>query len=135
MASQTTRDHAAIQDWARNRGATPAIVSRAGGMLRFEFAPISSLELAAVEWNAFFQIFDERGLELIFDDKPGSRFHKFVFPETVAAQNPRPKLAANARRKAPSRVPRAGAKTPVSAKPASQPKAARSGKSRPRKAA
>jgi hypothetical protein len=92
MASKTTRDHAEIQRWAKQHGATPAVVSRTEtrsgghpeGMLRFEFSSASSGALEEVDWRDFFRVFDERGLELIYDDKPGSRFHKFAYPETVA---------------------------------------------------
>jgi len=84
MASKTTRDHDEIKRWAHERGATPTIVNRTGGMLRFEFR--DQPELAEVDWDQFFDIFDERKLELVYDDKSGSRFHKFVYPETVAAK-------------------------------------------------
>ncbi|MGH9480129.1 MAG: hypothetical protein ACRD1A_12920 [Terriglobales bacterium] len=86
MASVTTRDHDEIQQWASEHGATPSVVSDTGGMLRFEFAPQPPEELAEVEWSDFFRVFDERGLELVYDDKPGSRFHKLIYPETAAAR-------------------------------------------------
>jgi hypothetical protein len=86
MASVTTRDHEEIRNWADEHGATPAVVSRTGGMLRFEFD--TPAELAEVSWDDFFDVFDERGLELVYDDKPGSRFHKLVYPETTAGKKP-----------------------------------------------
>jgi hypothetical protein len=86
MPSQTTRDHEEIQRWAQERGACPAVVSRTGGMLRFEFDPKRAEELTAVDWDEFFTVFDRKGLELVYDDKPGSRFHKIVYPETVQAK-------------------------------------------------
>lgn len=89
MASVTTRDHARIQEWARSHGACPAVVSRTGGMLRFEFNPEAANELSPVDWDDFFRVFDEKGLELVYDDKPGSRFHKFAYPETIAAKTPK----------------------------------------------
>ncbi|HEY7838664.1 MAG TPA: hypothetical protein VIC54_08710 [Terriglobales bacterium] len=52
-------------------------------MLRFEFSASATLD--AVHWSEFFRIFDERGLELIYDDQPGSPFHKLAYPETIAA--------------------------------------------------
>ena len=93
MASRTTRDHAEIQRWARSRGATPAMLSptenkaggRASAMLRFEFSSACNAALEAMDWGGFFRIFDERGLELIYDDKPGSPLHKLAYPETIAA--------------------------------------------------
>lgn len=86
MASQITRDHEEIQRWAAEHGACPAVVSRTGGMLRFEFDPARARELSEVDWNDFFHVFDEKGLELVYDDKPGSRFHKLIYPETAAAK-------------------------------------------------
>lgn len=85
MASHATRDHEEIQRWAADHGASPAVVNRTGGMLRFEFDPQHAEALTQVDWEEFFQIFDEKGLELVYDDKPGSRFHKIVYPETVEA--------------------------------------------------
>lgn len=99
MPSQTTRDHEEIQRWAQERGACPAVVSRTGGMLRFEFDPQRAEELTAVDWEEFFTVFDRKGLELVYDDKPGSRFHKIVYPETVEAK---------ARRQSPRKPARAG---------------------------
>jgi hypothetical protein len=87
MASETTRDHEEIQNWAKAHNATPAVVSRTGGMLRFEFSPQSASELEELDWDSFFKVFDEKGLELVYDDKPGSRFHKFIYPETEAARS------------------------------------------------
>lgn len=84
MASQSTQSHATIQQWAESHGAIPTIVSRTGGMLRFEFDPGQAGSLTPVAWDEFFQVFDEKGLLLLYDDKPGSRFHKFVYPETLA---------------------------------------------------
>ncbi|MGH9518584.1 MAG: hypothetical protein ACRD2D_03005 [Terriglobales bacterium] len=84
MASLTTRDHNQIQEWARRHDACPAVVSRTGGMLRFEFDPTSAGALREVDWGEFFQVFDEKGLELVYDDKPGSRFHKFAYPDAAA---------------------------------------------------
>jgi hypothetical protein len=86
MASVTTRDHEEIRNWADDHDATPAVVSRTGGMLRFEFG--APAELAEVSWDDFFNVFDERGLELVYDDKPGSRFHKLVYPETAEGAKP-----------------------------------------------
>ncbi len=87
MASHATRDHEEIRNWAEQHGACPTVVSRTGGMLRFEFNPQDSGDtLQGINWDDFFQVFDEKGLELLYDDKPGSRFHKFVYPETIEAK-------------------------------------------------
>jgi len=94
MASVTTRDHATIQAWARARGAAPAVLSRAGGLLRLEFAPQLPSAAAQVGWEEFFRVFDAKGLQLVYDDKPGSRFHKLVYPESGAPLAAKPKPAA-----------------------------------------
>lgn len=86
MASKSTRDHDEIRRWAEARHAIPTVVSRTGGMLRFEFDPQSRESLSPVSWDDFFTVFDEKGLELVYDDKAGSRFHKLVYPETVRAK-------------------------------------------------
>lgn len=88
MVASATRSHAKIRAWARSHGATPVIVSRTAGMLRLEFPPRSAVAPQEANWEEFFQVFDEKGLELIHDDQPGSRFHKLAYPETVAAQKP-----------------------------------------------
>lgn len=78
-------------------------------MLRFEFSPASSGTLEEVDWNEFFQVFDERGLELIYDDKPGSRFHKFAYPETVEAKQTKSAKAKPAPKSTARRAPRRAA--------------------------
>jgi hypothetical protein len=97
VPSTATRDHEEIKQWARERGACPAVVSRTGGMLRFEFDPKRAETLTEVDWNEFFRVFDEKGLELLYDEKPGSRFHKFVYPETMEAKRERRPAAKPAR--------------------------------------
>jgi len=65
------------------------------GVLRFEFSAASKPALEEVDWTEFFRVFDERGLELIYDDKPGSRFHKFAYPETPVKRGEPPAPAAS----------------------------------------
>jgi hypothetical protein len=86
VASKSTRDHGEIRRWADAHHAVPTVVGRTGGMLRFEFDPQSRESLTPVSWDDFFKVFDEKGLELLYDDKPGSRFHKIVYPETLKAK-------------------------------------------------
>lgn len=97
MASVTTRDHRLVQEWARQHGACPAVVSRTGGMLRFEFDPASAGALREVDWEDFFRVFDDKGLELVYDDKPGSRFHKLAYPDVTPAAKLKPKSSARAK--------------------------------------
>jgi hypothetical protein len=86
MASKTTTDHGTIRRWAEQRGAVPATVEgtehgeEEAGILRFEFKKDGDLE--PIDWDAFFEKFDESGLAFLYQDKTAggkiSRFHKFV---------------------------------------------------------
>jgi hypothetical protein len=91
--SKTTRDHDEIRKWAEARGAVPAEVrgTERGdepGIIRFEFpkAPNhNDSKLEEISWEDFFAKFDERGLELIYQDRTAdgeqSNFNKLVYPE------------------------------------------------------
>lgn len=79
----TTRDHNVIRVWAEARDAHPARVKGTEDLLRFDFdEPNQETEpkLERIGWDEFFRIFDEKKLELLFDEDPGSRFHKFIYP-------------------------------------------------------
>lgn len=91
--SKTTRDHDEIRKWAEARGAVPAEVrgtEKGGepGILRFEFpnAPNhNDSKLEEISWDDFFEKFDERGLELVYQEQTAegaeSNFNKLVCPE------------------------------------------------------
>lgn len=91
--SRTSRDHDEIRRWAEACGAVPAEVKgthRDGeaGILRFEFpnAPNrNDSKLERISWEEFFQKFDDRNLELVFQEKTAdgqrSNFNKLVCPE------------------------------------------------------
>jgi hypothetical protein len=86
-ASKTTTDHAAIRKWAEKRGGHPTSVTgtehgnETAGMLRFDFGEKDE-RLHPVDWDAFFDKFDESNLALLYQDKTAngrlSRFHKFI---------------------------------------------------------
>lgn len=88
MASaRTTTDHDTIRRWAEERGGRPTRVKNTetggegAGVLRIDFAePDEGLE--AIDWDTFFDTFEERGLALLFqektDDGSVSRFNKIV---------------------------------------------------------
>jgi hypothetical protein len=83
MASATTTtDHDRIRDWAEARGGHPAMVKTGGegGILRIDFGePEETLE--EVTWDEFFEVFDERNLAFLYEEKADggkSRFNKFV---------------------------------------------------------
>lgn len=81
--SKTTTNHDEIRQWAEDRGGRPAVVRTRGegGILRIDFGePEENLE--AIEWDAFFRIFDENDLALLYQEEIGdgktSRFNKFI---------------------------------------------------------
>ncbi|HZT89208.1 MAG TPA: hypothetical protein VFA12_14635 [Stellaceae bacterium] len=79
-------NHAEIRKWAEARGGVPTIVKgtekggEGAGILRFEFdGPKDRLE--PVDWDTFFETFEEKHLALLAQDKIDgklSRFFKFV---------------------------------------------------------
>lgn len=95
--SRTSRDHDEIRKWAEARGAVPAEVrgtEKGGeaGILRFEFPNArnhNDSKLEQISWDEFFQKFDERNLELVFQEKSAdgerSNFNKLVCPENDKA--------------------------------------------------
>jgi hypothetical protein len=80
--AKTTTDHDAIRAWAEARDGHPARVKGQGdgGLLRIDFGePNESLE--RIDWDEFFEIFDENELAFLHQEetKEGtSRFNKFV---------------------------------------------------------
>ena len=89
-SSETTTDHEAIKRWVEARGGHPTHVKGTGdggkdaGILRIDFRePDEKLE--PIDWDAFFKVFDDRGLAFLYQDKTAdggqSRFNKFVSRE------------------------------------------------------
>jgi fructose 1,6-bisphosphatase len=86
-ASKTTTDHEAIRKWAERRGGHPTSVTgtehgkETAGVLRLDFG-VKDEKLHAVDWNAFFDKFEEAKLAFLYQDKTSdgkmSRFHKFI---------------------------------------------------------
>jgi hypothetical protein len=79
-------DHAAIRKWAEERGGVPTVVKgtehggRGAGVLRFEF-DAGEERLQEVDWQTFFETFEEKKLALLAQDEIDgrtSRFFKFV---------------------------------------------------------
>jgi hypothetical protein len=88
-SGQTTTDHAVIRAWAEQRGGRPSVVrateGRDGeGILRFDFREQDE-SLDEIDWDAFFETFEDRKLALLYQDKTAdghtSRFFKFVHRE------------------------------------------------------
>lgn len=85
-SSTTTTDHKTIRQWAEARRGHPAKVRTEGegGILRIDFGkPEDTLE--RIEWEEFFQIFDESSLAFLYQDQTAdgekSRFNKFLMRE------------------------------------------------------
>jgi hypothetical protein len=87
--TQQTHDHQTIKDWALEREGVPAKVKGTGkdddeGVLRLHFPKNSpnNEDFQEIEWDDFFENFEENNLDLILQDrkKDGeiSTFHKFV---------------------------------------------------------
>jgi hypothetical protein len=83
-----TTDHQAIRDWAEARGGHPARVRGTGGsgVLRIDFDPPED-DLEAITWDEFFEVFDDRRLAFLHQDKTEdgatSRFNKLVNRDTA----------------------------------------------------
>lgn len=81
--SHTTRDHDTIRTWAEARDGHPAKVDTGGkgGILRIDFGEPEE-NLTRIDWDEFFRIFDDNGLEFLYQDETAggdtSRFNKFV---------------------------------------------------------
>jgi hypothetical protein len=97
--SKSSRDHDEIRKWAEARGAVPAEVrgtEKGGepGILRFEFPNAPNRndgKLEEISWDDFFEKFDERGLELVYQERTAdgeqSNFNKLVCPENDKASH------------------------------------------------
>lgn len=81
--AHATIDHNRIKSWAEKRGGHPATVAATGdhGLLRIDFDPPDE-KLEHVEWDTFFDTFDEKLLAFLYQDKTSdgklSRFSKFI---------------------------------------------------------
>lgn len=82
--SKTTTNHDEIQKWIESRDGHPAKVRDSGGkggILRVDFGEQEE-GLEPIEWDKFFEIFDDRKLAFLYQEKTASggksRFSKFV---------------------------------------------------------
>jgi hypothetical protein len=79
-----TRDHDRIKEWAEARGAIPSTVPGTEhgdhlGVLRLDFPGYGGERLAEVSWDEWFNTFDQRDLEFIFQEhtRDGSQSNFF----------------------------------------------------------
>ncbi len=68
-----TRDHGVIRSWAEKRGAQPATVEGSEhdghvGVLRFDFPGYGGQSLEPIGWDEWFEPFDERNLEFVYQE-------------------------------------------------------------------
>ncbi|SDO72049.1 hypothetical protein SAMN05216196_108150 [Lutimaribacter pacificus] len=81
--TRQTTDHDTIRAWAEARNGRPARVKQTdgGGVLRVDFDPPEDT-LEEIGWSEFFDIFENRGLAFLYQDKTGdggtSRFNKLI---------------------------------------------------------
>ncbi|AYM66034.1 hypothetical protein G6L68_22980 [Agrobacterium fabrum] len=80
--SVTTTDHDEIRQWVEQRDGHPAKVdvSGDGGILRIDFGEPEDT-LTEISWEEFFEIFEDRKLAFLHQDKKSdgqSRFNKFI---------------------------------------------------------
>jgi hypothetical protein len=96
--AKTTTDHEEIRRWVEARGGCPAHVKGSGddddpGILRIDFPGFSGENLETLDWNDWFQAFDDNELAFIYQDKTAdgheSRFNKLVSRDSAAAQVPK----------------------------------------------
>lgn len=81
----STTDHDEIREWVEAHGGQPATVKRttrghqAAGVLRIDFPGFSGEQsLKSVSWDEWFQVFDQRKLAFLYQQKGNSRFNKLV---------------------------------------------------------
>jgi hypothetical protein len=94
-ATRVLTDHKQIRQWVEERGGRPAAVSRTAseddpGILRIDFPGYSGEQsLEEIDWEEFFQKFDEQGLALLVQDETSggqrSNFNKIISRETARA--------------------------------------------------
>ena len=90
-------DHEEIRRWAEERGARPTCVRGTGGeddvgMIRLDFPGYSGQDtLQPVQWDEWFQKFDENNLALLVQDETArgqtSNFNKLVSRDTAEERN------------------------------------------------
>lgn len=86
MASaKTTTNHNIIKKWVEQRGGCPARVKGTGatagdpGLLRIDYPGFSGQDtLEEIEWEEFFDAFEDNQLAFLYQDEPNSRFSKLI---------------------------------------------------------
>lgn len=89
--NKNTTDHDTIRKWAEERGGKPSIVTKGGNktdLLRIDFPGYAEKNLEEIDWDEWFEIFDNNNLALIYQEetKEGekSNFNKLVDKSSVS---------------------------------------------------
>src|SRR3546814_808769 len=72
-----TTDHDEIRTWAEERNGRPAVIrtkGRKGGVLRIDFGEPED-DLKEIEWDEFFEIFDDANLAFLHQDRKSTRLN------------------------------------------------------------
>jgi hypothetical protein len=84
-SGEVTIDHDEIRQWVEARGGRPATVTgterdaEEAGLLRIDFPGYSGEEtLAPVDWDDFFEKFEDANLAFLYDTDKKSKFNKFI---------------------------------------------------------
>jgi hypothetical protein len=84
MASaKRTKNHEEIRKWAEDRGGIPTVVKGTEGLLRIDFirggkSGGREQSLEEVDWDRWFEIFDDNDLSFLHSPEKDSRFFKLV---------------------------------------------------------
>jgi hypothetical protein len=93
--SRSTTDHEEIRAWVEERGGRPACVKGTDSgdtcLLRIDYPGFAGEDrLEPIEWEEFFEIFDEQELVFLFQEQTKdcqpSRFSKFVSRENAPGE-------------------------------------------------
>lgn len=83
--TQRTTDHDTIRKWTEARDGKPAVISQDAKkteMLRLDFPGYAEENLEEVDWDEWFEIFEENNLALIYQEETeegeSSNFNKLV---------------------------------------------------------
>ena len=91
QGSKSTTDHDDIKKWVEERDGKPAVITREGNateLLRINFPDYDEENLQEIEWDKWFEVFDENELALLYQEKTKdgelSNFNKIVSRDSVS---------------------------------------------------
>ena len=83
--AETTTNHEEIRKWVEDRKGHPARV-KGSEVLRIDYPGFSGEDtLEEIEWDEFFETFEDRKLAFLYEDEKDSRFSKLINRDTKAA--------------------------------------------------